>query len=170
MEIKIEKLQPRDLDAFWQVFSQVLRSDFPGYTKAVINYFLNRIYTKKAFNYWLLSSWKIVLVAKLEERIVGFAVLDKPYGGVCFCRWLGILKGFRNKGIGKRLIKEWINYATSLGCHKVELASQPEAKDFYKKCNLDLEGKRQMSYFGIDQFIFGKVIGKPKDEAMTRAG
>ena len=190
MEIKIEKLTFQDLDLFWQVFSKVLQTDFPGYTKAVVDYFLNKAYTRANFNYWLSTDWKIVLAAKTEGHpkallpekgptastfrhvgfragIIGFAVLDKPYGGVCFCRWLGVLAEFRNQGVGKKLIEAWLNYAKNSGCHKAEVASQPEAKDFYKKCNLDLEGKRKLSYFGIDQYIFGRVINQPRDMIMT---
>jgi len=167
MEIEIEKLQVKDLNEFWEVFPQILEKDFPGYTKAVVDYFLNKVYTKINFNHWLTTGWKIVLIAKLNGKIVGFAVLDKPYGGVCFCRWLGVLEELRKKGVGKRLIEEWISFAKNHGCHKVEIASQPIAKDFYEKIGLVLEGKRELSYFGIGQYIFGKVIGQPDDEAMT---
>ena len=170
MKLKVEKLQAQDLDEFWQVFSQVLQNDFPGYSKAVVDYFLNKVYTRTNFSHWLSTGWKVVLAAKLENsRIVGFAVIDKPYGGVCFCRWLGVLKEFRNKGIGKRLIEEWIKYAENYGCHKVEITSQTTAEKFYKKIGLKQEGRRTLSYFGIDQIIFGKVIGRPKDEVMTKA-
>ncbi|MFC1711082.1 GNAT family N-acetyltransferase [Patescibacteria group bacterium] len=167
MEITIEKLSLYDLDPFWLVFKTVLEKDFPGYSQAVISYFLTKVYNKASFHYWLTSGWKIVLIAKVKEQIVGFAVLDKPYGGVCFCRWLGVVKGFRNKGAGKKLIAKWLKISKSFACHKVELASQPEAKAFYEKCSLSLEGERKLSYFGIDQYIFGKVIGKANDQAMT---
>jgi GNAT superfamily N-acetyltransferase len=168
MGIVIEKLQFRDLDSFWQVFSQLLQTDFPGYSKRVVDFFLNKIYIKDNFRQWLMTGWKIVLLAKRDGQAVGFAVLDKPYGGVCFCRWLGVLKDYRKKGVGKRLIQETINYAKNYGCHKIELASQSEAKKFYQKTGLVLEGRRDVSYFGIDQFIFGKVIGQPKDEVMVK--
>lgn len=168
MEITIKKLELEQLASFWQVFSQLLKAGFPGYSQAVVDYFLEKTYNMTNFNYWLASGWKIVFVSLVNEKIVGFAVLDKPYGGVCFCRWLGVLLEYRSKGIGKRLVEIWISYAQDLGCHKVEIASQPESKDFYEKCGLKLEGKRKLSYFGIDQYIFGKVIGSPKDEVMTR--
>ena len=168
MEIKIDKLQIKDLDEFWEVFSQVMRKDFPGYTKAVVDYFLNKIYTKYNFSHWLNVNWKSIFTAKFDNKIIGFAVLDKPYGGVCFCRWLGVLTEFRNKGVGKELIEKWINYAKDYGCHKIEVSSQPEASVFYKKVGLKLEGKRKLSYFGIDQYIFGKVIGEPNNMAIVR--
>jgi ribosomal protein S18 acetylase RimI-like enzyme len=178
MEVKIEKLETKDLNEFWEVFSQILQNDFPGYTKAVVDYFLTKVYTKINFNHWLTTGWKIVLIAKNakeeakdaknKDKIVGFAVLDKPYGGVCFCRWLGVLPEFRKKSLGKRLIDEWVNFAKNYGCHKVEISSQPKARDFYQKVGLNLEGRRELSYFGIDQYIFGKVIGQPDDGVMTK--
>lgn len=168
MEIIIEKLQLAELDSFFQIFSELLQKDFPGYSKAVINYFLIKAYNKSAYHYWLTTGWKIIFVAKKEGHIIGFSVIDKPYGGVCFLRWLGVLPEFRNQGAGGKLISNWIEYAKNYGCHKVELASQPEAKIFYQKCGLILEGERQLSYFGINQPIFGKLIGRPNDVVMTR--
>ena len=168
VKIKIESLRREELSSFWAVFAKLLQNDFPGYSKAVVDYFLNKTYSQKNFDYWLSTGWKIILVAKLRNKIVGFAVLDKPYGGVCFCRWLGVLKGFRNRGVGKKLIEKWISCAKNYGCHKVEVASQPEARGFYKKCNLNLEGERKLSYFGINQYIFGRIIGYPSDIVMTK--
>lgn len=167
MNIKTEKLNLQELDLFWQVFEKVLSQDFPGYSQKVVDYFLEKLYNKASFNHWLNSGLKTVLIAKTESgKVVGFAVLDKPYGGVCFCRWLGVLKEYRKQGAGKKLIQAFLNYAKRSGCHKLELASQPKAKEFYEKCNLNLEGTRKLSYFGIDQYIFGKVIGKPDDIVM----
>lgn len=167
MEIIIERLQLAELDSFFQIFSELLQKDFSVYSKTVINYFLIKAYSKSAYHYWLTTGWKIIFVAKKEDYIIGFSVIDKPYGGVCFLRWLGVLEQFRHQGAGEKLINTWISYAKNYGCHKVELASQPEAKDFYQKCGLNLEGERQFSYFGINQPIFGKVIGRPSDLVMT---
>jgi ribosomal protein S18 acetylase RimI-like enzyme len=175
MEVSIEKLTLQNLDAFWELFAQTIRHDFPGYSQSVVDYFLTRMYSQYNFQQWLMTGWKIILAAYAKaakgencEKIVGFAVLDKPYGGVCFLRWLGVRPEYRKKGVGKKLIFEWEKYSRGDGCHKIEVASQPEAKKFYQKAGLRLEGKRRQSYFGIDQYIFGKVIGRPDDVIMTR--
>jgi GNAT superfamily N-acetyltransferase len=166
--ISISQLKTDKVEDFFPVFSSVLKTDFPGYSKAVIDYFLSKIYTPQAFRYWLTTGWKLVFIAKVDGKIAGFAVVDKPYGGVCFCRWLGVLADYQKKGIGKGLIKVWLEFAKTYGCHKGEIASQPTAKDFYLKCGLELEGERKLSYFGIDQFIFGKVLGQPQDKVMIK--
>lgn len=166
MEINIEKLNLLELDQFMQIFTTVLQEGFPGYSKAVIDYFVNKAYNRNSYHYWLTTGWKIIYVAKADNKIVGFGVIDKPYGGVCFMRWLGVLPEFRKKGLGKQLVEAFVRFSQSYGCHKIELAAQPEAKDFYLKCGLFLEGKRNLSYFGIDQYIYGKVINKPNDLIM----
>ncbi len=170
MDFVIEELQEDEITPFHNLFAKILKEGFPGYSPNVIDYFLSKIYTPNAFYLWLKDNWKTFLVAKKQSKtkkeIIGFVVIDKPYGGVSFCRWLGVLKNYRKKGIGKKLIKTWINKAKKTDCHKIEVASQPAAKNFYVKCGLELEGRRKLSYFGINQFIFGKVIGEPKEEAM----
>ncbi len=168
MRFEISILKPEKIEEFWPVFAEVLQNEFPGYSQKVIDYFLEKIYNKQAFSYWITKGLKTVLVAKTKTQLVGFALIDQPYGGVSFCRWLGVKKTFQKKGVGRQLINSWITFATSHGCHKVEVASQPAAEGFYKKVGLRLEGQRKLSYFGVDQFIFGKVIDVPNDQIMTR--
>lgn len=166
MHPSIFLLKHDQLDSFLGVFEHILSTEFPGYSKNVVRYFLDKIYTKHNFSWWL-TQGQTILVAQDNETIVGFAVIDAPYGGVSLCRWLGVLKSFQKKGKGTQLVQAWIKNAVSQGCHKVEVAGQPEAKGFYEKMGLALEGKRTLSYFGIDQYIFGKVIGIPHEAVMT---
>jgi len=172
MNIVVEELQENEIIPFHNIFAKILKEGFPGYTPKIVDYFLSKIYTQNAFYLWLRDGWKTLLVAKkkngAKEDIIGFAVIDQPYGGVSFCRWLGVLKNYRRKGIGRRLIEEWIDRAKKTHCHKLEVASQLQAKEFYVNCGLNLEGERQLSYFGINQFIFGKVLGKPDEKMMIQ--
>ncbi len=166
MNLSIEKLSYYDVDPFCKVLYEVLDTQFPGYKPEVIEHFKKKSYTPANFRYWLNEDMKTVLVARIDDEIVGFAVIDGPYGGVSLCRWLGILPEYQRKGIGRKLIDTWKIVAVGQNCHKLELAAQPTAKEFYEKVGLELEGKRTLSYFGIDQYIFGKLIGKPDVKSM----
>ena len=168
MHIEIRAIDQTEVDNFWNLFVAILETQFPGYTKKVLSFMTEKVYTRTAFIYWLSQSMKTVFLVTDSKEPVGFAVIDEPYGGVSFCRWLGLKPEYQRKGIGSQLIKMWIDHATALGCHKVEVAAQPVARDFYKKVGLNEEGIRKSSYFGIDQYVFGKVIGQPSDEVMTR--
>lgn len=168
MKININSITHSEVDIFWNLFVEILESQFPGYSKKVITFMVEKIYSRNFFIYWLNHSIKTVFLVYADNKAVGFAVIDEPYGGVSFCRWLGIKKEYQRQGIGTKLIQKWLDLARQSGCHKAEVAAQPTARDFYKKVGLVEEGMRVCSYFGIDQYVFGKVIGKPNDEVMTR--
>lgn len=168
MDIQINTLSIADLDRFFLVFVRVMKSEFPGYSADIIQFFLEKIYTRSSFFYWLENKMKTVFIAKKGNDIIGFAVIDEPYGGVSFCRWLGVLKEYQHQGAGGGLIKAWIDLAIKSNCHKAEVASAPEAKAFYEKVGLELEGMRKLSYFGIDQYFFGKVISEPNEKMMIK--
>lgn len=161
-------LQKNELDSFFSVFSHILATEFTQYQKNVVRYLLDKIYSLDNFKYWLENNLKSILVACENDMIIGFAVIDEPYGGVSLCRWLGVSKSYQNRGIGTALIRQWIELATSQSCHKAELAAVTSARHFYEKAGLELEGLRKLSYFGIDQYVFGKIIGKVKESSIIR--
>ena len=164
----IHILQKNELDAFFSSFSHILSTEFTQYQRNVVRYLLDKIYSRDNYKYWLEHNLKTILVSRENDVIIGFAVIDEPYGGVSLCRWLGVSKSYQNRGIGTALIRQWLELATSQGCHKAELAAVTSAKSFYQKAGLELEGLRKLSYFGIDQYVFGKIIGEVKESTITR--
>lgn len=168
MNYSIQKLDQNNVDKFYLTFRDILSSEFPGYTPKVITYLLKKIYSLYAYEYWIRNTLKTVLIAKINNEIVGFADIDNPYGGVSLLRWLGVKKEYQRAGIGSSLINAWEDLARKQHAHKMEVAAQPEAKEFYAKMGLKLEGMREKSFFGINQYIFGKVLSEPSDEGMTK--
>lgn len=164
----ITYLESKDLDQFYEVFVNVLHTQLSGYSSKVLNYLTTQIYPRHAFALWLTDGSRIIITTKENKTTVGFAVLDRPYGGVSHCRWLGVAPEHQRKGIGTKIVIEWIRYAKSVGCHKIELAGHPQARGFYEAIGLESEGKKQTSYFGVDLYMFGKVIGEPDEHSMTR--
>lgn len=160
MEIRIELLKPSELKQFYPVFTHILSTEFPCYTPENVVYLLKEVYTPFNFEYWIREDAKYCIVAreKGKKDILGFALVDGPYGGVSLCRWLGVLRQHQKQGIGRLLIARWEELARAGKCHKMEVAAQPTAKEFYEKAGLELEGFRKKSYFGADQYVFGKIL------------
>jgi ribosomal protein S18 acetylase RimI-like enzyme len=156
----IISLNPENLGEFFPFFEKLMRENFPFYHPKVINYFLTNIYTRQNLYHQLKNNQRIILVAYEEKEPLGFAMIDEPYGGVSFLRWLAVSKNQQGKGVGKALIFEWEKMAKDQGCHKMELAAYPLVASFYEKCGFEKEGLRKMSYFGINQIIMGKVVGR----------
>lgn len=193
MNYKIERLKTNQIPRFHRVFTELIREGFE-YTQKIKKYFITRRYTIANFEYWLENDYKGILIAEESRvvlsgaspvrrplfaaggrrgsfapatphsSIIGFLVYDTPYGGVFLCRWLGVLKEYRGRGVGRMLIEQAVREAKVLGCHKVEVAGQLKAKKFYEKCGFKLEGFQEKSYFGEDQYLFGKVIGDVEEE------
>lgn len=168
MNFKISILNKNDIGSFYPIFAQTMQTVFTCYDKKIIDFFLDKVYTPANLIYWLNNNLKIIFVAKKSLHLIGFAMIDQPYGGVSFCRWLAVSSQYQRQGVGSKLISTWEKFAKTQGCHKIELASQPLAKKFYEKVGLTLEGERKLSYFGINQFVFGKVIGKPMEKTMMK--
>jgi ribosomal protein S18 acetylase RimI-like enzyme len=170
MQFQVEKLKQEEIPQFFEVFRQVMWDGY-NYPPKIKEHFLNKIYSRENFHYWLDQGYKSILVSKKLDllKICGFLVYDQPYGGVLLARWLGVLKEYRKKGLGRQLINFFIKEAKTLGCHKIELAVQQNARDFYLKCGLKEEGFRKKSYFGQNQYIFGKVIGELDEERVIKS-
>jgi len=156
----ILSLKPENLTDFFPFFEKLMKENFAFYHPKVIDYFLNKIYSQQNLYYQLTNGYRIILVAYEEEKPLGFAMIDEPYGGVSFLRFLAVDKNHQGKGVGKTLVFEWEKIAKSQGCHKMEVASYPLVSSFYEKCGFEKEGLKKLSYFGINKVVMGKVIGK----------
>ena len=162
----IQKLSFNQFPQFHSVFVELMSEGFE-YTSKIKKYFITQRYTVANFRYWLKNDYKGVFVAG-DKEIIGFLVYDMPYGGVLLCRWLGVLEECRKQGVGKMLAEQAVLEAKALGCHKVELAGQLTARKFYEKCGFKLEGMREKSYFGEDQYLFGLIVGEMDEERVIK--
>lgn len=168
MNCKISILTKDDIGTFYPVFCQIMKTAFACYTQRIVNFFIEKVYAPANFFFWINNQYKTIIVVKIKKEFAGFAMIDQPYGGVSMCRWLGIRSEYQKQGLGSKMINAWVDLARSQGCHKIELAAQTAAKKFYEKVGLTLEGERQLSYFGTNQYIFGKIIGQPNEKTMIK--
>ncbi len=111
---------------------------------------LNDVFDKGLYN-----SHQAYLVAKYEEKIVGFASLtikDSLWdeGKLGHINELVVDRFYRNKGVGKKLLEEIIKIAKEKSCERIELDSafrRKKAHLFYKS-----QG------FEMCNFLFSKKI------------
>lgn len=159
----IEKISSEKAEELYKVFSLVLKDGFPEYSSELIEFFLTKDFPLSS---WIskLKSKEITVFGAIESgKIVGFLVADKLYGGVSYCIWIGVLREFRGKGIGTKLIDEWEKEIKKIGGHKLMLITQEEVnRNFYKKLGFLEEGFEEKSWFGFNCWKFGKIIGEPR--------
>lgn len=165
----IEKISSEQAKELYEVFSSVLKDGFPEYSKGLREFFLTKDFPLSIWREKLERKEITVFGAIEEGKIVGFLVADKLYGGVSYCTWLGVLKEFRGKEIGSKLVLEWESEIKRLSGHKLMLITQEEAnREFYKKLGFSEEGYEGKSWFGLGCWKFGKIIGKPNSSVFLK--
>jgi len=159
----IRKISEKDIEKFRELYKEILGEAFIEYPPKSINYFVTEDFSKE-FENKKSGGWKSdVWVAFGDEKMLGFLMAEKLYAGVSFCNWLGVIKEFRGKGIGKALSQKWQEDIKKEGGHKLMLLNHsPKNNEFYLKMGFKQEGFEEKLWYGLDYWVFGKVIGEVK--------
>ncbi len=162
IKIKIKKATIRDLNPFWELFSESVKNQFPEYSPKTKNFFLKKAFSKKELRKDLKYKNIIILLALSGREMAGYLLGLRPYGGVSYISWIAVKNSFQNKGIGSRLLKEYEFLAQKQGVHKIHLWTDERNLKFYKKEGYKLVGCIPQNYFGANDWLFYKKIQKPK--------
>ena len=161
-KVKIKKAVIGDLEPFLVVFRASVKKQFPEYSLKAKNLFLNKHFTKNNFIEDLKKRRIYLILASIDNQIVGYLLLLPPYGGVSYISWLAVNDSFQGKGIGSALLKECEKMAKKIGAHKVHLWTSKRNIKFYRKNKWILVGNIPNNYFGADDCLFYKAIKKPR--------
>jgi ribosomal protein S18 acetylase RimI-like enzyme len=158
--VRITEFKLSDLDAFYKCFEVLMNEGYAGFSNPIKNYFIKKEYSKNNFFLWVDRNFrKIFLALDDENEIIGFIVGDNTYGGVAFITWIGVLKEFRTKGVGKMLFETYENYVKSKKAHLIELFTYENVKGFYTNLGFAEIGRRSSGFFGQENIIMNKIIG-----------
>jgi ribosomal protein S18 acetylase RimI-like enzyme len=162
-KIKLRKATQKDINQFWDVFKQSVKTQFLEYPVRVRKFFLETQYTKNHLKQWLKKGTITLLIAKNKNNVVGYLLANYPYGGVSFIIWLAVQNSFQKRGIGSMLLKEYEIIVKRKGVHEILLsATKKQNLKFYKKNGYKLVGYIPQNYFGIDNRWLYKKIQSPK--------
>jgi len=163
--VRISEFQLRDIDSFYKCFEVLMQEGYAGFSDPIKEYFIKKEYSKSNFYLWVDRNFrKIFLAFNENDEIIGFLVGDNTYGGVAFITWVGVLKEYRSKGIGKMLIQTYENYVKAKNAHIIELFTYESVKGFYEVLGFIEIGRREQGFFGQKNIIMNKTIGQWDDK------
>jgi len=167
--MEVREIRENEVSEFHRVFRKIIRDEFPEYPAHVRDFFISKDF-REAFLEKRIKNWDyVVLIAADEGRIVGFLVMEKLYGGVSFATWLGVVREYQGKGAGSLLVRAWEKRVREEGGHKLMLIAPSEkVREFYLHQNFTEEGFEKKSWFGIDYWLFGKIIAGPRPELFLK--
>lgn len=155
-------LKEREINEFYSLFKKTLKRDFPEYSRQIREVQLNKDFTKKNFLKMVGKKDEIIIVAKVKKEIVGFIVLGKDGGGVVEIIWLGIKRGYRNSGVGSKLLAVAEKWAKNHQSHCLLVNTENKRNvAFYLKRGYDYVGIQKETWYGLNEYLLQKNICKP---------
>ena len=161
-KVKIKKAAISDIEPFWNLFKDSVKTQFPQYSFKVKNIFLKKYFTKKNFIDDLKRKKIDLFLAFIDNQIVGYLLALPPYGGISYISWIAVKNSFQKKGIGGFLLGEYEIAAKRKDIHKIHLWTDRRNLGFYKKNGWILVGHIPKNYFGVDDWLFYKAIQNPR--------
>ncbi|WP_075341220.1 GNAT family N-acetyltransferase [Tenacibaculum agarivorans] len=89
-----------------------------------------------------------VFTFQVEEKIVGFYVLNPPIGKTIELEMLFLMPDCIGKGIGKQLLLHALHLAKSYECESMNLLADPNALSFYESQGFNVIDRKESSVKG----------------------
>lgn len=166
MRIRIEKIRKRDLPAFYSLFKKALYEDFREYSPEVATFQWKR-HRKRNLLRWIKQGEEYVFAAKKESKVLGILAAQRLVGGVSNCDWLIVSKEYRRQGIGAKLLQFWENWVKRNKGHMLTLSASRRNLGYYHKKGFKEYGYLQGGYFGGNDYIVYKRIGRWNKKSLT---
>ncbi len=158
LNIKVKKVGISDIESFWNFFKKSIKTRYPDYSEETKNFILRKSFSKKNFLNWLKRKEKIILIAFLEKKPIGFLLANLPYGGVVFLHWIVVREEIQKRGIGSLLLKRCEKIAKKQKVHKIYLWSAKRNVKFFKMNGYKLGGYIPKFTFNLERYLLYKDI------------
>ncbi len=134
--VVIRSARADDIDDFKEVVKSsitVLCKDY--YSEEQIEGLLKQYPGPELYRRWL--NERVLIVAEMDEKIIGFAQFDPARSGI---EAVHVLPEYTYLGIGRNLVREIEKIAREKGVKKLVLDSSINADEFYSKCGYMKKG------------------------------
>lgn len=148
-----------EADVITSLVAEALSTDMP-YQAETIHQYRDVLYNQAYFHKALTEKEKVLLVARSEDVMVGFALMILDFGGVLTLDWLAVDKRYRGQGIGSALLEYVDAWAVEHGYHYITLYTET-AKNiaFYQARGYKHIGTHEQSWFGETEHVLAKNLG-----------
>ncbi|TCC93504.1 N-acetyltransferase [Pedobacter frigiditerrae] len=147
------------VDSFYELFAEVMNTEFTEFHKNDIYTFVNILHKKENFSrpeYQRI--YDVIISIDKNNNVIGFIIAIKSVTGVSNIAWMGVDKTCRMKGVGSDLLAYYEKIADNLGYHLIELNTIKGKEDFYIKNGYYVIGVREDGHYHIDNIIMNKRV------------
>lgn len=161
--MEIREIKTKEIDLFLDFFKKSVKNQFDEYSKKSKDFFLKKEWTKTRIKNSIKSKIVIFLLAFDKEKIVGYLIGGHHFGGIATIMWIAVDEDYQGKGIGKKLLNNFISLLKKEGAHKINLTVTNKRNiGFYEKFGFKIQCFSEKDYFGLDSYLMYKDIQKSK--------
>ena len=164
--VQVRKAQPEDAPQIVEVIKSAEESGFmlfnPGERQLTAEIFAKRIENMNA------DEKSGIFIACEEERVLGYMIVQNDTPEKIVHRGyivIGVHSDYRGKGVGKALFSFVLDWAKTVGLHRLELTvikNNEVAVNLYKKMGFEIEGIKKDSLYidkvYVDEYYMAKLI------------
>ncbi len=164
-EITFSEGKLSEFNKFFKLFSKSLKEQFDNFPKNAIAFYLEIGYPKLSLKKQIKSGKRNIFLAKnSKNEVVGYLLSSQDWGGVNIALWLAVEKEYQKRGIATKLLKLWEEYSKKHKNHALLLYTRKANRSFYKERGFLEAGLLPSFWFGVNSYIFYKILGSAKEE------
>jgi len=156
--VKIEKLKKSDISKFHRLLISIFDEGFDYYPKHAQRYNKNH-WTEALINRYFSNDDFLFLIAREDEKLVGYLIGKHftPYRSTIL--WLGVIKLYQGRKIGSKLVEHWENWSKKKGARLLKFSTANFANEgFYRKLGYKKDFKIVKNDWGMKKLVFRKNI------------
>lgn len=157
-----------DFEKFYKLLVKTLQGNYFLYSKNSCSFTLDEDLPKKDLKRYIKEGKRILFLAYSKNKVVGYLLTFKTRAGVSFAQWLAVDRAYQQHGIASKLLSLWEKESLSDGAHILQLWTTENDLPFYLGRGFTKGGSFPKSWFGVDHFLFYKVLRKPNEKLFLR--
>ncbi len=158
--VQIRRASLGDIYPFRSLFVHTLATDFNYFPKAYVNQ-VKAEHTLLRLVISLFKKQRIILLAKLDGRIIGYMIGSGHANGVGELYWLYVDPLERRQRLGSKLVQQALVELKHQGMHSVRLMTR-ELEGYYAKYGFEVVGTYMIETFKLTIMQHG-LDGDPND-------
>lgn len=164
----VAKANLTDFNRFYKLLTKTLNGSYFLYSNNSSAFTLDEDLPKEDLKKYIKEGKRILYLAYAKNKVVGYLLTFKTRAGVAFAQWLAVDKDFQKHGIASKLLSLWEKEALINGAHLLQLWTTKNDIPFYLNRNFKKGGSFPQSWFGVDHYLFYKILRKPNEKVFLK--
>lgn len=157
-EIVCRRPKSDEAQALCALVRQILITSFPAFPPEAVTDYL-KPWTPEGVISRLEHGHDVLIAAFTGDEIIGLVSGTAPEAGVGTIIWLLVDAPWRGHKAGSALYEAACRAYRDLGAHKMKLTAPSEqAKRFYERCGMHVEGFHPLHWYRMEFFSLGVTL------------